>query len=255
MTSSRSAEPPLLPRRIQYPARSSVSLRPCTASAKTPWVDVGNDDRDDASRRRCEAARIRLGTYPSRSIAASMACRVSDETLSGLRRARETVISATPAASATSFMLACLPASLERRRGPGRFTIIRSLSPVQYRRYAIIDSAATVGETCAAQREPTQVCAGIVGNTDLRRGERVQDVIDEMAVAARGRFRGIPQITARHPGPAVKGTVATPPPGLLVDTDFRAGAKVLTRTACPSIMGSPYPSLWNCMTLPAPFRT
>lgn len=42
---------------------------------------------------------------------------------------------------------------------------------------------------------PTQVCAGIVGETDFRLGDAVEDVLDAHIEAGGGRFRGIRQNT------------------------------------------------------------
>jgi predicted TIM-barrel fold metal-dependent hydrolase len=75
----------------------------------------------------------------------------------------------------------------------------------------------------------THVCAGIVGGTDLRLGDRVEEVVDAMQAVGRGRFRGVRQIAAWHPHPAVKGTIKNPPPGLLFDPALRQGMKVLAR--------------------------
>ncbi len=105
-----------------------------------------------------------------------------------------------------------------RQDGPAH---LRSVGEVEY--------AAGVAAECAAKPGSPQICAGIVGNTDLRRGEGVQEVLDAMVAAGQGRFRGIRQIGAWHADKTVKGTVANPPPGLLVDPDFRVGAKVLAR--------------------------
>ncbi|GJD48594.1 hypothetical protein OPKNFCMD_1317 [Methylobacterium crusticola] len=86
--------------------------------------------------------------------------------------------------------------------------------------------AAATGEACAARGGP-RVCAGIVGHADLRLGDRLREVTDAMREAGRGRFRGLRQIAAWHPDPAVKGTVASPPPRLLEDARFRRGLAVL----------------------------
>lgn len=73
----------------------------------------------------------------------------------------------------------------------------------------------------------TRVCAGIVGSTDLRLGDKVEEVLDAMIAAGEGRFRGIRQTAVWHPDKRVKGTIMTPPPGLLFDPDFRRGAGML----------------------------
>jgi predicted TIM-barrel fold metal-dependent hydrolase len=50
-----------------------------------------------------------------------------------------------------------------------------------------------------------------------------------MIEAGDGRFRGIRQTAVWHPDGRVKGSIMSPPPGLLFDRDFRAGAKELAR--------------------------
>jgi predicted TIM-barrel fold metal-dependent hydrolase len=96
---------------------------------------------------------------------------------------------------------------------------LRSVGEVAY--------AASIARQCEAQPDSPRVCAGIVGSTDLRLGDRVREVLDAMAEAGQGRFRGIRQISVWHPDKAVKGTITNPPPGLLLDPDFRRGAGIL----------------------------
>ena len=88
-----------------------------------------------------------------------------------------------------------------------------------------------VGETefvaavaAEAERRKThaKVCAGIVGHADFRAGEQVDAVLEAHIAAAGGRFRGIRQITARHP--RFLASMHVPPPfGLMADPAFRAG--------------------------------
>jgi len=70
---------------------------------------------------------------------------------------------------------------------------------------------------------PARIAAGIVGNVDLRIGARARAVLEAEIVAGCGRFRGIRNISAWHADPRVKGSVATPPPGLLGERGFRDG--------------------------------
>lgn len=84
----------------------------------------------------------------------------------------------------------------------------------------------TVGETEAVVRmvkdAPPGVCAGIVGHTDFRLGDRVAAVLEAHLEAGQGRFRGIRQSAGWDP--AVRIETATPAqPGLLADPTFRAG--------------------------------
>ena len=74
----------------------------------------------------------------------------------------------------------------------------------------------------------TRVCAGIVGYTDFRLGEKVDAVLEAHIEAGAGRFRGIRQITARHP--AIMASMSTPPDfGLMADPAFRAGFALLEK--------------------------
>ncbi len=105
-------------------------------------------------------------------------------------------------------------------------THYRQDGPEHLRSVGEVAFAAATGEGSAARGGP-DVCAGIVGHADLRLGDRLHAVIDAMHEAGRGRFRGMRQIAAWHPDPAVKGTVASPPPQLLADERLRRGVRVL----------------------------
>jgi predicted TIM-barrel fold metal-dependent hydrolase len=64
---------------------------------------------------------------------------------------------------------------------------------------------------------------GIVGHVDLRAGARAAALLEAHVAAGQGRFKGIRHSSAWHPDPAAKGSSTSPPPGLLLDADFRAG--------------------------------
>lgn len=67
-----------------------------------------------------------------------------------------------------------------------------------------------------------RACAGIIGFADLLMGDRVARVIDAHLRTAGERFRGLRQISAFSPDPAVSaGNPA--PPGLTADMRFREG--------------------------------
>ena len=70
---------------------------------------------------------------------------------------------------------------------------------------------------------PRQACAAIVGYADLRLGAQVREVLEAHLGASGGRFRGIRNVSAWHEDSAIKGTAYNPPPGLLLDPDFRKG--------------------------------
>lgn len=68
-----------------------------------------------------------------------------------------------------------------------------------------------------------RVCAAIVGRADLTLGPRVREVLESHVRAGGNRFRGVRQIGASDPDPAVLGHLAGLPPGLYRDARFRAG--------------------------------
>ena len=66
-------------------------------------------------------------------------------------------------------------------------------------------------------------CAGIVGHADLLLGEAAAPVLDALAAAAPGRFRGVRHQGAWDADPAVLGPPFHAPEGLFRDTTFRRG--------------------------------
>jgi len=72
----------------------------------------------------------------------------------------------------------------------------------------------------------SRVCAAIVGYADLRAGGAIRDLLAAHVRAGGGRFRGVRQQAQNDP---VLGSMArrTPPAGLLLDADFRAGFAAL----------------------------
>ena len=68
-----------------------------------------------------------------------------------------------------------------------------------------------------------RVAAGIVGHADLLLGAEVAAVLDAHLQAAPGRFKGIRNSSVYHPDPRARGSMANPPPGLLLDAQFRRG--------------------------------
>ncbi len=65
--------------------------------------------------------------------------------------------------------------------------------------------------------------AGIVGHTDLLRGDRARGVLEAHLEAAGGRFRGIRHSAAHDPSPDIRVSHSKPPPGMLLRSDFRRG--------------------------------
>ena len=104
----------------------------------------------------------------------------------------------------------------------------------------------TVGETETVVRltqgAAPGICAGIVGHTDFRLGDRVDAVLEAHVQAGQGRFRGIRQSAGWDP--AVRIETATPAqPGLLADPAFRAGLARLGRFGLSYECSLYYPQL------------
>ena len=74
---------------------------------------------------------------------------------------------------------------------------------------------------------PTRCCAGIVGNVDLRIGDRAKEVLEHHIVASGGRFRGIRNGTTWHADPSLRIFTSGAPAGLLLDPAWRKGFAAL----------------------------
>ncbi len=74
-----------------------------------------------------------------------------------------------------------------------------------------------------------RVCHAIIGFGDLLLGERLEPVLDAQVAASGGRMRGVRQIAAWHEDPTARGSLASPPPHMLLDADFRRGMAVVER--------------------------
>jgi L-fuconolactonase len=102
------------------------------------------------------------------------------------------------------------------------FWAYRTTGPEELRPVGETEFVAAIADEAIRRNTHTKACAGIVGHVDFRIGERVDDVLQAHIAAAGGRFRGIRQVSARHPD--LLASIATPPPfGLLGDPAFRAG--------------------------------
>lgn len=73
-----------------------------------------------------------------------------------------------------------------------------------------------------------RACAGIVGFADLTLGARVGEVLD-LHMARSDRFRGIRHAAGWDADERVRNSHTRPPPGLLMDPEFRDGMKELAR--------------------------
>jgi predicted TIM-barrel fold metal-dependent hydrolase len=74
----------------------------------------------------------------------------------------------------------------------------------------------------------TRACAAIVGNVDLQLGDRAQAALEAHLAVSGGRFKGIRNVSAWHAS-GLRATSANPPPGLLLDAEFRRGFAALAR--------------------------
>ncbi|WP_418320858.1 amidohydrolase family protein [Piscinibacter sakaiensis] len=75
----------------------------------------------------------------------------------------------------------------------------------------------------ASADRPCRIAAGIVGHANLQLGSDVAAVLDAHVAATPGRFRGVRHSSVYHPDPRARGSLANPPPGLLLDAQFRRG--------------------------------
>ncbi len=108
------------------------------------------------------------------------------------------------------------------------FWAYRKTGPEAMKPVGETEFVASVAADAERRRVKTRVCAGIVGYTDFRLGETVDAVLEAHIEAGAGRFRGIRQITARHP--AFLASMSTPPDfGLMADPAFRAGFALLEK--------------------------
>ena len=73
---------------------------------------------------------------------------------------------------------------------------------------------------------PGRAAAGIVGHADLKLGENVGPVLEALQAASPNRFKGIRHNVTWSPDPALDNRDAE---GIMADSKFRDGAKVLAR--------------------------
>ena len=116
---------------------------------------------------------------------------------------------------ATAFM-EC--GAMYRSDGPASHA---SLGETEFVNRIADESAAGTGD--AHSQVPCLIAAGIVGNVNLLLGDATNAVLDSHLAAAPTRFRGVRNSSVYHPDPAARGSLANPPPGLLLDAQFRRG--------------------------------
>ncbi len=74
-----------------------------------------------------------------------------------------------------------------------------------------------------------RIAAGIIGFADLTLGEAVGAVLDRHIEVSGGRFRGVRSTSAWHADPEARGSIVSPPPGLLYNSAHRLGIRELTK--------------------------
>ena len=87
----------------------------------------------------------------------------------------------------------------------------------------IADESAARARDAGRRESRCRIAAAIVGNVNLLLGDAAGAVLDAHLAAAPARFRGIRNSSVYHPDPAARGSLANPPPGLLLDPQFRRG--------------------------------
>jgi L-fuconolactonase len=104
--------------------------------------------------------------------------------------------------------------SMYRRDGPPELSSVGEAEFV----------AGVAAMSASGQFGPARICAGFVGAADLAMGERVEPVLDALAIASGRRLRGIRGSAIWDADPSVNaGTKPFAPAGLLLDPLFRAG--------------------------------
>ena len=88
----------------------------------------------------------------------------------------------------------------------------------------------------------TAVAAGIVGNADLMLGDGVAPVLEALAEAGKGRFKGIRCTAAWDASPEIT-TARANSAGMLANAEFRKGLACLERMGCVGSTASCPPAL------------
>ena len=102
-------------------------------------------------------------------------------------------------------------------------SMYRTSGPEALRSVGEVEFAAAIAREAATG--PVEACAAIVGSADLTLGDDVGPVLEALEAAGDGRLRGIRTPVAWHDDPEVRSSPVLPPPGLMLDAWFRAGAR------------------------------
>ena len=100
--------------------------------------------------------------------------------------------------------------------------------PPEMRPAGEVEFVANIAAANAASDSATAVAVGIVGHADLMLGDAVTPVLEALAEAGQGRFRGIRCTAAWDASPEIT-TARANSPGMLAAPDFRRGLDRLTR--------------------------
>ncbi len=107
-------------------------------------------------------------------------------------------------------------------------SMYRTSGPPEMRSVGEVEFVGGIAAANVAAGGETAVAAGIVGNADLMMGDTVEPVLEALAEAGRGRFRGI-RCTAAWDASSKINAARASSPGMLADADFRRGLACLER--------------------------
>lgn len=101
----------------------------------------------------------------------------------------------------------------------------RSLAPVGETEFA----NGVAAMSASGGYGPARICAGIVGFANLNLGADVDRVLEAHLAAAKGRFRGIRQVTAWDADETIRSVPTQIPKGLMQESRFREGFSQLAK--------------------------
>ena len=104
----------------------------------------------------------------------------------------------------------------------------RTGGPEEMRSVGEVEFVEGIAAANVAAGNETGVAAAIVGNADLMLGDRVEPVLEALAEAAKGRFRGIRCTAAWDASPEIT-TARANSAGMLANSEFRKGLACLER--------------------------
>lgn len=104
----------------------------------------------------------------------------------------------------------------------------RKDGPIEMRPVGEVEFVARLAaESDARPGNPTRVAAGIVGYADLTLGDRVTPVLEAMATAGQGRFKGVRSNAGFHDDPIIGNNHHGAGPGHYLRSDFQIGVRRL----------------------------